>query len=486
MNPNIETIDFVIPPNMDVLKETSYTIPPFTIEVFNPQLADWIQEAAKGAGGPVDYTAASLITCTAGLIGNSCNLQITSNWSEPAILWGAIIGNPSQNKTPSLKPIMGAIKKYQNEQNKDYKTDLQEYKDDEKKYNKIMDEWQKKCAKDPANKPPKPDEKRPEKPHKKRLYIQDATIESVCDVHSFNQRGLIVFRDELAGWFGGTNRYTKDGVSDRPFWLECYTNGSYCIDRVKYPEPVEIDQLSISIIGGIQPDMFGQLLKEKDDGLLARFLYYWPEKTPLGWYTEKVSHTIIKTLIRRIQQIPTGKNPHTLILEPDAGLALFEFRKRLVNQEQKYEGHYLYYLGKAAGNAGRLALTLTIMDWAMTTSQTLPNNVTLETMTQAIHLVETYFLPMAQRVFEIEHNTSRAKYARKLARYITEDRPTTINKRALYKTQRLFSSAKKTEIAIEELIEDGWLNKVDQPNTSGRKKMEYQINPRLYTLLDDH
>ncbi len=75
-------------------------------------------------------------------------------------------------------------------------------------------------------------------------------------------------------------RYAGGG-SDRPFWIEAYGGRRYTVERMGR-DPVNIDRLSIGVVGGIQPDKLKSLLmKTDDDGLLARFTPVWPEPVPV-------------------------------------------------------------------------------------------------------------------------------------------------------------------------------------------------------------
>jgi hypothetical protein len=61
--------------------------------------------------------------------------------------------------------------------------------------------------------------------------------------------------------------------ADRAFWLRAYDGGSFSKDRVTTGH-YRIDILSLSILGGVQPERLRELLAAKvlSDGLLARFV----------------------------------------------------------------------------------------------------------------------------------------------------------------------------------------------------------------------
>ena len=106
----------------------------------------------------------------------------------------------------------------------------------------------------------------------------DVTIEKVAHLLAATApKGLLIVRDELAGWIAGMNAYNDAG---RAFWIEAYGGRPYRVERVKHPEPIVIPRLAVAAYGGTQPDKLAMLMREADDGLLARILWAWPEPIP--------------------------------------------------------------------------------------------------------------------------------------------------------------------------------------------------------------
>jgi hypothetical protein len=93
------------------------------------------------------------------------------------------------------------------------------------------------------------DAETPDPPVRPRVRVADATVEALAALAASLPRGLLLVRDELAGWFGGFDRYGAGG-SDRAFAIEMYGGRSYVVDRVKHAEPRRIRHLSIGVLGG--------------------------------------------------------------------------------------------------------------------------------------------------------------------------------------------------------------------------------------------
>ncbi len=112
-------------------------------------------------------------------------------------------------------------------------------------------------------------------PQAPRLRQHDVTIERVATLLAVAApKGLLIVRDELAGWIEGMRSYNRAG---RAFWVEAYGGRPYSVERQKHPEPIMVPRLAVAVYGGTQPDKLALLMREADDGLLGRLLWAWPE-----------------------------------------------------------------------------------------------------------------------------------------------------------------------------------------------------------------
>jgi len=86
-----------------LLEEGRPKLPAFPLKVFPRQWREWVSDAAQWAGSSEDYVAQALLASVAGLCGQGVSARITEAWSEPVILWQALVGGPSSGKTPALE-----------------------------------------------------------------------------------------------------------------------------------------------------------------------------------------------------------------------------------------------------------------------------------------------------------------------------------------------------------------------------------------------
>ena len=115
--------------------------------------------------------------------------------------------------------------------------------------------------------------KQKEPPKQTRLMMQDTTIEAAQEILKDSPNGVLSYQDELSGWFGAMDKYSgggKGAAKDRAFWLESFNGGSYSTNRIGRGS-VFIENLSVSMLGGIQPEPIRKLAEDgSDDGLLQR------------------------------------------------------------------------------------------------------------------------------------------------------------------------------------------------------------------------
>src|SRR5258708_26158122 len=86
-----------------LLEEGCPKLPAFPLQVFPRPWREWVKDAAHWAGSSEDYVAQALLASVAGLCGQGVSARITEAWSEPVILWQALVGSPPSGKTPPLE-----------------------------------------------------------------------------------------------------------------------------------------------------------------------------------------------------------------------------------------------------------------------------------------------------------------------------------------------------------------------------------------------
>ena len=216
-----------------------------------------IEEFARVRGeqigvDPGGLAMAALTVCAAA-IPDSVKIKVKRHeeWTESARLWCALIGNPSRKKSPIIAAAGKPLRAIDDEMVREHRAEMDAYE--------ALDKDERKTA---------------NKPIQKRVRIEDVTVEAAQEVLKNNSGGVLLLRDELSGWFGQLEKYSsaKGAQADRAFWLQAFNGGSATFDRIGRGT-VWLPNLSVSLLGGIQPEPMRKVANDTaDDGLLQRFL----------------------------------------------------------------------------------------------------------------------------------------------------------------------------------------------------------------------
>lgn len=341
---------------------------PISIEAFARRQAQIMGADAAGM-------AMAALTVCATAIPDCVELQVKRNdptWREHARLWVALVGPPSRKKTPVFKAAMSPLRQIDNQLMRAYLQASEEYEG---------------LSKD--------DKKLASKPKQRRLIISDATIEAAQEVMMDSPDGILSEQDELSGWFGSMDRYNTKGGGDRAFWLKAFNGGTYNLNRIGRGAK-QISNLSISLLGGIQPEPMRKFASESvDDGLLQRMLpvILRPSTVGMDVAQDQVAdayHQLVADLYG------LRKQGHALIHFSDGARAIRDRLERehldlsmaLESVSPKLAAHY----GKYDGIFARLCLIWHCIEHAY---RTLPSEISEETAGRVADFMAEFIRPSA-------------------------------------------------------------------------------------------
>lgn len=479
-------------PDWSILQPHRRPAPELPLDVFGPLWSRWIADAAEAKGAAPDFIALSLIAAAGALVANSRRASPWAGWTEPPIVWAAAVGNPSSGKSPALDAVMDLVRELERELDADF--------DDRTRENLVAREVAKarrekwdaevRAALKAGQPPPDPprDVDPPEAPARRRLFSTDATVERLARIAAANDRGMLLSRDELAGWLGQLDKYGGNG-SDRAFYLESFGGRPYVIDRVKDATALRVPFLSVGVLGGIQPDRLASLLLSgDDDGLAARFLYAWPEagrpKRPRRAPDNGTALGALRWLLTLGPvEVDGRKGPRVLPFDPAAADDLQAWREQVADMEEATSGLFLSWLGKLPGVAVRLAMVFELLWWAENAmAQPEPSSVSRQAVRAALGFLDAYALPMARRAFGEAALPQTDRDAIALARWLRTRAPipATVNARDLRHADALPTrDAERYDRALAELEAAGWLRPVPRRQGPGRGRKDWLLNPRL-------
>jgi hypothetical protein len=490
-------------PDLSLLEGPAIPPPLFPIEVLGHYWSGWCAVAAQGANAPVDYSATALLVTAAALIGNARRVAVTRNWQEPSILWSVLIGVPSSGKSPALDPFSDIVSTFDAEMAHDFEQTLQAHSADFEVATQKKDAWksQVKAALKAQKEPPAmpTDAHDPPPPQRPRIMISDTTMEAAADISAANPRGLFLTRDELGGWWRGFNRYGGDG--ERQFWLQAYGARPHTVDRKKLGRPVNIPRLSVSVLGGTQPDVLAQLMSGEEDGFSSRFFYCYPE--PVSGFTlsnRQIDINGARNALQRLRNLSQVEDDHTDLtpfvceLAPDAASTFEHWWGETRTEAAHHSGVYGGWLGKSGGLALRLGLVLEHLRWCATPSansansaNSTPTQVNLASLQSAIQLIDDWAAPMARRAFGTATISLDEVDACNLVRWLQRNQCQKFNSRELRRmkggpTGRL-SKTQNMASACKRLEDSGLIRHVGvrAGEVSGRTRSDYEVHPVLMT-----
>jgi len=470
------------------------TLPPPALplsDVFPPGWASWIEAAAESKGAPPDYVALALLSVAGALIGNARWANPWDGWQEPPAINAALIGNPSAGKSPALDAVTTPLAEIEVVINEDWKERRREHSTDKVAAADRRARWEKevKTAVGLGNVPPvmPADADEPDAPQRRRILSTDPTVAKAERMSAANPRGLVLVRDELAGWLAGMDRFANGAGSDRAFWLQAYGGRHWSPDRVKDGDAeISVPNLTWSIVGGIQPDRLASLLLAgDDDGLAARFLYTWPAPQKPRRPRDGLAVARARDWLARLRTLPwTPPAPLLVPFAPAAQAALQIWREEVAGMEEGSAGLFLSWLGKLPGFAVRLSLIFAHLAWCEHGRGDPPGEVQEADMLRALAFLSGYAVPMARRCFGEAALPEAERDARRLARWLLRRRPVpeTLNVRELRRMQEGpgIGTPERLKAALEELAGLGVVRAAPaRDGAPGRMRSDWAVNPAL-------
>lgn len=481
-------------PDMTLLRSTRPP-PPLPLSVFGPAWENWIRAAADAASCPPDYVAGPLLAAASALIGNARWAEATPAWSEPPHLWIGVVGDSGGGKSPGADALMrDVLPVIEQRMGLGFPDQHRTWVAAKGAHDAAMERWasEVKEAGKRGNPPPLPPADAPEEPHCPNLKQHDATIEKMASLlASSAPKGLLMVRDELAGWIAAMNAYNEAG---RAFWLESYGGRPYRVARQKHPLPIDIPRLAVAVTGGTQPDKLAQMMMETDDGLLARVCWLWPDpvKFHLGrkapateWAIEALDR--LRKLDLWLPDGPDLPAAPVMVRMAECGLPDLEaFGQEMQSRQLDASGLMKSAVGKARGTALRLALVLQYLWWCgADEASAAPVTITPEAFKAAAYFVSDYLMPMAARVYGDAAASQEDRNVATLARWMIKTHPAEIYVRMVLREVRLpgLKDAKAVHQAAQALVEGGWLTVPVKGGQNGRSKQAYVVNPAVYERL---
>lgn len=242
---------------------------PFPVEALPDSIHTFIKENVAALNCAPDLLAMPILGVLSAAIGTSRIIEVKRRFTQLASLFLCVVAPPGAMKSPAAGPAIEPLEDLQARYEREYLVQKNTYEERLRAY-----EVDKALARKENTAAPAP----PEPPVMKRTLASDTTVEALVGILKQNERGLFVFRDELAGWVRSHDQYKGGGKgSDRQHWLSIHDSKSITVDRrSSLSEPIIVRRPFVTLFGGIQPPMLAELGGGMQDGLMDRFLFSYP------------------------------------------------------------------------------------------------------------------------------------------------------------------------------------------------------------------
>ncbi len=458
---------------------------PFPVDALPTVLAQFVAQGARALGCDPAYFALPCLAACASMIGNSRTVQLKRDWPEPCVIWSCLAADSGTLKSAAFRLAMRPIFQLQKELTSDFKRSLNEFNLRESR--------------------------RPgDKPVCKRVVCSDITVEKIAEILDDNPRGTLVFRDELAGWFGSFTKYKgKAGVSDLPNWLEMFTASTLMVDRKTGERgSLFVPRAATSVTGTIQTGVLVRALTADfiEAGGAARLLIAMPPKLTKRWTdceiapdTAAAYDGLIRKLHKNLDLVP-GTNedervPAAVHLSAEARKVWVSFYNAWAFEQNNAEGELASVYSKLEAYAARLALLHYLVNRVarQELGQADPDprqqNLAVEDVRAGIRLTR-WFAGEARRIYSTLTETEEGRRVRRLIEFLrSQDGPATIRRLQRSNPGR-YPNADAAEEALEGLVNAGLGKWKEVPTTAkgGSPTKVFYLTPDTTdtTSDDDH
>ncbi len=233
-----------------------------------PWFATTLIETAQAMPTAPEFLFTTLLAAAASRIGTAARVmvKISAKYTQPMVFWTAIVANSGSMKTPAQRVILDPLVALETQAYESYILETADYKaqTESRKRKKLDVDSQEESIKAPT---------------RQRYLTKDITLETLQRIHGENPRGILYYRDELAGNIKARNQYRGGKGADEEAELDQWNGSAILYDRAE--KSVCLPHSGVSRTGGYQWEVLAKLMGDHNDfnGGFARWLFC-AAKTP--------------------------------------------------------------------------------------------------------------------------------------------------------------------------------------------------------------
>jgi hypothetical protein len=185
-----------------------------------PWFALTLIETAEAMPTAPEFLFTTLLPAAASRIGTGAQVVVkpSAKYTQPMVFWSAVVAHSGSMKTPSQRIILDPLIALEREAYETYQAELADYR--------ALTESQK------GKKREETDETPAQPPIRKRYLTKDSTLETLQRLHTENPRGLLYYRDELAGVIKVRNQYRGGHGADEEAELDQWVGSAVIVEAL--------------------------------------------------------------------------------------------------------------------------------------------------------------------------------------------------------------------------------------------------------------
>lgn len=458
---------------------SEHVVPAFPMDILPEAFRTLAKEKSEQSGFDPGAYGFCLFVSAANTIDHRARLDL-GPFSVPAYLWGGLVGDSGTAKSPILNDAKRSAEHID-------KALLDESR-------RALSKWMDDCQRAKADK-----SEMPPRPPWKQRHATDTTTEALGLLLQDNPEGVNMYHHEITEFIGRMDAYSgKDGGKDRGVYLRSYDGGYVTINRAGRAQPLVIDNFSVGILAGIQPEKLAYLFKKSgggSDGLYQRFMMYCLQPAGEVNYLAKESpftQSNVDLIFERIHNW-TGQTRISARLSDSAKSMMQEYHNNIRKLATRTAAQrFSEHLNKFPGNLGRVAFALHCIHAAAEDKEP-AGVVTEDTMSMGIQFMRVMYRhsEAVYRILDQEAGDIR-KLVVSAAEAILSKSWDTFKRGDLTRHATYWQGAdsRQSENAIDYLIELGWIADITPPAMPGRRGRRsdgvYAVNPSVHTRFQEH
>ncbi|HEY4258839.1 MAG TPA: DUF3987 domain-containing protein, partial [Schlesneria sp.] len=247
---------------------------PFPVESLPQPVQQFVTAQANSLNCDTAAVALPVLSVLASAIGGTRRIELKRGWSEPAILWTALVNEgPSSHEAiidAAVVPLQArqvVAEQQRQELFMPYRRKLAVYRDNQRRQPQFL--------------------LPPAEPIAERSLTVDWSLASLSRLLSRQSKGLLVCPQELDGWLKRTSGAGERASIQRQTWLDLYAGRSVTIEG---RTTATLTPAAVSLTGTLSADLFTQKFAKQGGAceLTSRLLIASPEARPQCWTDEEV------------------------------------------------------------------------------------------------------------------------------------------------------------------------------------------------------